>query len=110
MPVLPRRRPGSSAVRRGVVGAVALLLLVLIAVSISRLSYAADYAGWAARTGISPFAVKLGWAFAVSMLALFGSAIYVAIELGRDGLERVLLDHLAIGTAEVGHENDLGGA
>ena len=30
-------------------------------------------------------AVKLGWAFVVSLFALFGSAIYVAIELGRDG-------------------------
>lgn len=66
-------------------GAVALLLLVLIAVGIGRLSYASDYAGWSAQTGISPFAVKLGWAFSVSLLALFGSGIYVAIELGRDG-------------------------
>ena len=32
------------------------------------------------------------------------------LELGRNGLERVLLDHLAIGAAEVGHEDNLGGA
>ena len=68
-----------------VAGAVAVLVFVMIVVGIGRLSYASDYAGWSARTGISPFAVKLGWAFAVSLLALFGSAIYVAIELGRDG-------------------------
>jgi len=33
---------------------------------------------------VSLFNVQLGWAFAVSLLALFGSAIYIAIELGRD--------------------------
>ena len=44
-----------------------------------------DYVGWQASQGISLFAVQLGWAFVVSLLALFGSAIYVAIELGRDG-------------------------
>ena len=33
---------------------------------------------------MSLFAVQIGWAFAVSLLALFGSAIYVAIELARD--------------------------
>ena len=41
--------------------------------------------GYAAHTGVSLFAVQLGWAFVVSLLALFGSAVYVAIELGRDG-------------------------
>ena len=46
---------------------------------------AADYLGWQDRQGVSLFAVQLGWAFVVSLLALFGSAIYVAIELGRDG-------------------------
>ena len=66
-----------------VAGAVALLLLVLIAVGIGRLSYASDYAGWTAQTGISPFAVKLGWAFSVSLLALFEIRGLVAIELGR---------------------------
>ncbi len=82
---------GAFMIRRGLAGAllyiggaVALLLLVMIVVGIGRLSYASDYAGYDARTGISPFAVKLGWAFSVSLLALFGSGIYVAIELGRD--------------------------
>ena len=32
------------------------------------------------------------------------------LELYCDGLERVLLDHLAIGAAKVGHEVNLGGA
>lgn len=65
--------------------AIALTLLVLVAAGIPRLSTATDYPGWQAGQGTSLFAVQLGWAFMVSLLALFGSAIYVAIELGRDG-------------------------
>ncbi|HEY0195274.1 MAG TPA: hypothetical protein VGC42_29365 [Kofleriaceae bacterium] len=65
--------------------AIALVLFVLVVVGIHRLSTATDYEGWAAGQGVALFAVKLGWAFVVSLLALFGSAIYVAIELGRDG-------------------------
>lgn len=68
-----------------VAGAIALFLLVLVVVSINRLSTAADYLGYDAKKGVSLFQVRLGWAFVVSLLALFGSAIYVAIELGRDG-------------------------
>ena len=63
----------------------ALCVLVLVAVGSNRLSTAADYPGYGAGAGMSLFAVKLGWAFVVSLFALFGSAIYVAIELGRDG-------------------------
>jgi hypothetical protein len=66
-------------------GAIAATLLVLVVAGINRLSTAADYAGYAAHQGVSLFNVQLGWAFVVSLLALFGSAIYVAIELGRDG-------------------------
>jgi len=66
-------------------GAVALTLIVLFVAGFERLGTAADYLGWHAKTGISVFSVKLGWAFLVSLLALFGSAIYIAIELGRDG-------------------------
>ena len=66
-------------------GAIALVLVILVAVSVDRLSTAADYPGWQAKKGVSLFAVQLGWAFAVSLLALFGSAIYIAIELSRDG-------------------------
>lgn len=66
-------------------GALALFLIVLVAVGINRLSTAADYPGYDAGTGVSLFKVKLGWAFVVSLFAMFGSAIYVAIELGRDG-------------------------
>ena len=58
---------------------------MLVVGGIDRLSTAADYLGYAAQHGVSLFAVQLGWAFVVSLLALFGSAIYVAIELGRDG-------------------------
>lgn len=65
--------------------AIALVLLVLVVAGIHRLATATDYPGWGAGQGISLFAVQLGWAFVVSLLALFGSAIYVAIELGRDG-------------------------
>ncbi len=66
-------------------GAIALLLLILVVGGIQRLATATDYPGWQARQGTSLFAVQLGWAFVVSLMALFGSAIYVAIELGRDG-------------------------
>lgn len=65
-------------------GGVALVLLVTVVVAMHRLSTAADYLGYSIHRGLSLFAVQLGWAFVVSLLALFGSAIYVAIELGRD--------------------------
>lgn len=68
-----------------VAGGIVLVLLVLVVIGVPRLSTATDYLGWRAGQGTSLFAVQLGWAFMVSLLALFGSAIYVAIELGRDG-------------------------
>lgn len=69
-----------------VMGAISLILLVLVSLSIGRLSTASDYLGWeSGRGGVSLLSVRLGWAFMVSLLALFGSAIYIAIELGRDG-------------------------
>ena len=66
-------------------GATALTLLVLFVAGSNRLFYAADFLGWQTKRGTSLFNVQLGWAFVVSLLALFGSAVYVAIELGRDG-------------------------
>jgi hypothetical protein len=66
-------------------GAVALILLVFVVGGMGRLSVATDYPGYGRHGGVSLFSVRLGWAFVVSMLALFGSAIYIAIELGRDG-------------------------
>jgi hypothetical protein len=66
-------------------GALALTLLILVVGGMGRLARATDYAGYPRGDGVSLFSVRLGWAFVVSMLALFGSAIYVAIELGRDG-------------------------
>jgi hypothetical protein len=66
-------------------GGLALTLLVLVVAGLNRLGTAADYVGYKTHHGVSLFAVQLGWAFVVSLLALFGSAIYVAIELGRDG-------------------------
>lgn len=68
-----------------VAGAIALFLLILIVTSVDRLSTASDYPGWESRKGVSLFEVQLGWSFVVSLLALFGSAVYIAIELGRDG-------------------------
>ena len=68
-----------------VAGAIALILLVLVVAGFQRLATATDYPGWRDSQGTSLFAVQLGWAFVVSLMALFGSAIYVAIELGRDG-------------------------
>jgi hypothetical protein len=79
-------RKGLSGALLYVAGALALLLLVLVVAGMNRLGTAADYAGFKAEHGgVSLFSVRLGWAFVVSLLALFGSAIYVAIELGRDG-------------------------
>jgi len=66
-------------------GAIALVLLVLFVAGIHRLSTAAEYQAFHEGQGVPLFAVQVGWAFLVSLLALFGSAIYVAIELGRDG-------------------------
>jgi hypothetical protein len=66
-------------------GAIALILLILIVAGIHRLGTAAEYQAFQDGQGVSLFNVQLGWAFVVSLLALFGSAIYVAIELGRDG-------------------------
>lgn len=66
-------------------GGLALVLLILIVAGIHRLDTAADYAGYTdGKHGVPLFSVRLGWAFVVSLLALFGSAVYVAIELGRD--------------------------
>jgi hypothetical protein len=66
-------------------GALALTLLILIVGGIHRLGTAADYLGFEdGKHGVPLFSVRLGWAFIVSLLALFGSAVYVAIELGRD--------------------------
>jgi hypothetical protein len=82
----------SLLIRKGLAGALlyaggvfVLLLFVMVVVGIDRLFTAADYLGWKLKTGVSVFSVKLGWAFIVSLLALFASAIYIAIELGRDG-------------------------
>ena len=66
-------------------GVITLALLVLVVSSIHRLSKAADYLGWKGNKGVSIFSVQLGWAFVVSLLAIFLSAIYTAIELNRDG-------------------------
>ena len=68
-----------------VAGALALALLVLVVIGTGRLARATDYAGFPRGDGVPLFSVRLGWAFVVSMLGLFGSAVYVAIELGRDG-------------------------
>jgi hypothetical protein len=77
-------RKGGSGALLYVAGGLALMLLVLVAGGMHRLATAADYAGFGTG-GVSLFSVRLGFAFMVSLLAMFGSAIYVAIELGRDG-------------------------
>jgi len=68
-----------------IIGLVALVVIVLVVAGLTRLGTAADYLGWQTHRRTSLFDVQLGWAFVVSLLALFGSAIYIAIELGRDG-------------------------
>jgi hypothetical protein len=65
-------------------GVIAVMLLLLVVGGGHRLSTATDYQGWQHHQGMSLFAVQLGWAFVVSLLALFGSAVYTGIELGRD--------------------------
>jgi hypothetical protein len=68
-----------------VAGALGLVLVILIVAGSSRIGTAADFEGFASHQGVSLLSVQLGWAFLVSLLAMFGSAIYIAIELGRDG-------------------------
>jgi len=67
-------------------GAIALFMLILVVGARDRLGVAADYPGWQDKTGASLFEVKLGWAILVSVMALFGSAILISIELSRDGV------------------------
>lgn len=78
-------RRGQQRVVLYIGGGVAVALLIMVVAGITRLSTAADYLGWRTHRGTSLFKVQLGWSFMVSLLALIGSAIYVAIELGRDG-------------------------
>ena len=81
--VFPRR-----AARRAVVsigGVLAVLALVIMLAAHRRLATAADYPGFHADRGSGVFQVQLGWAITISLLAIIGSAIYVAVELMRDG-------------------------
>ena len=80
---LIRRGFQSAALYSG--GVIALTLLVLVVSGINRLSTAADYLGWQKHQGVGILSVQLGWAFIVSLLAIVLSAVYVAIELNRDG-------------------------
>jgi hypothetical protein len=65
---------------------VAAAALILVAITWTRLSHAATYAGWkvggAARVGL--FDVELGYAVVVALIAMIGSAVYVALGLMRD--------------------------
>jgi len=69
-----------------VLGGVAVIALIVVALSWARLSHAATYAGWklgeAGRVGL--FSVELGYAVMVGLLALAGSAVYTALGLIRD--------------------------
>lgn len=78
-------RHGAQGALLYVGGAIVLLLLVMVVLGIDRLATATDYRGYPLGKGTGLFEVQLGFAFVVSLLALFGSAVYVAIELGRDG-------------------------
>jgi hypothetical protein len=68
-----------------IAGALALMILVIVVLGSDRLATATDYVGYPKGAGVGLLQVKLGFAFVVALLALFGSAVYVAIELGRDG-------------------------
>ena len=68
-----------------VAGALGLVLVILLAAGFSRLTTAADYEGFGEHAGVSAFSVQLGWACIVSLLVLFASAIYISVELSRDG-------------------------
>lgn len=69
-----------------VVGGVAVLALIMVAVTWARLSHAATYAGFKmgpqGRVGL--FSVELGYAVMVALLAITGSAVYTALGLVRD--------------------------
>jgi hypothetical protein len=81
--LLRRRRQLAPALYLG--GGLTLVTFVFAVLGRARLVTAADFAGFAARRGVALFAVELGWAVLVAMLALAASAAYVAIELHRDG-------------------------
>jgi hypothetical protein len=77
-------RHGAQGALFYVAGAVVLVIVIMLVACSGRLSTATDYLGYVKGVGLGLFEVKLGWAFLVSLGALFGSGIYVAIELGRD--------------------------
>lgn len=66
-------------------GGLFVVTLLLGILGRSRLVTAADFNGYGAHRGVALFSVELGWAVMVALLALFASAIYVVIELLRDG-------------------------
>jgi len=78
-------RKGYQGALMYVAGAITLFLFVLIVLTIGRLVTAADYIGYEKHKGASLLNVRLGWAFVVALLSMFGSGVYVAIELARDG-------------------------
>ena len=81
--VLLRRDARRAVVSIG--GVLAVLALVFMLAAHRRLATAADYPGFHADRGSGVFQVQLGWAITISLLAIIGSAIYVAVELMRDG-------------------------
>ena len=78
-------RHGAQGALFYVAGGIVVVIIIMVAACSSRLATATDYLGYSKGVGLGLFEVKLGFAFAVALLALFGSGVYVAIELGRDG-------------------------
>jgi hypothetical protein len=78
-----RKKPLRLVIYAG--GGLLLVTMLLGILGRSRLVTAADYNGYGAHRGVALFSVELGWAVMVALLALFASAIYVVIELLRDG-------------------------
>jgi hypothetical protein len=65
-------------------GGVAVVTLLVIALTFGRLSHAATYPGWQLGAKVGLFDVELGYSVTVGMLGLAGSIAYIAVALIRD--------------------------
>jgi hypothetical protein len=66
-------------------GALSLAFLLATGLLFHRLTTDASYAAYHRGEGASFLEVELGWAVVTSLMATAGSAVYIAIELHRDG-------------------------
>jgi hypothetical protein len=64
---------------------VSLLFIILVIAARRRLGASATYAGWKAGVGRDLLDVELGYALITSLMATAGSAVFIVLELLRDG-------------------------